>query len=959
MRDRRGRLDRREFLSQAGLGGALLAAGSPLGASAAAGAAPPGKDVDRQALRGIFTAPPEGGKPMTRWWWFGGAVTPEEITRELTFMKQAGLRGAEIQPVYPIAMDDPARGIRNLNYFSEEFLAVLRHAVREARRLSLQLDFTLGSGWPYGGPFIPTGLAARRLRVLSQDVVGPREYSWELTPHLTGDERIVRVVATPVLPDAGLDVARSRVLADQPKPEVSQGVRRGSFVRASVETGTWRLMVFLDSPTGQLVKRPTIGMEGPVLDHHSREAMALFLRAAGDRVMNALASEGAPPFHSVFCDSLEVYGADWTKDFLVEFEKRRGYDLAPYLPALFHDAGELTPHVRHDAHLTLSELNLDYFFAPLVAWAEARGMQARIQAHGAPGDVMQAYGRAHIPEGENIFLGDRYQVNLRHRRLASSAAHLYGKPLASSETYTWLRTPLFVTTLEQMKPATDAVLLDGLNHIVNHGYSYSPPQAGEPGWSFYASTEANHTNTWWRHYPHLTRYIQRTCALLQTGVAVNPVAVYLPVPDLFAQFGAGGLHIDVEAERLLDAGLLMGLRQAGYDFDMIHDHALASLARVEAGELCAGTARYRVVIVPSARFMPPESAARLAELVRAGGHVIFVERLPEGAAGLSDREARGERVRRELHGLSAVADRAAALARLEAVLQPDFEIVGPSVEQAEAHKAAVENVGFVHRRLGACDYYFVANVSRHTQDLRVRFAASHRSPERLDPETGAVSSPLAYDYVTTGGRTSTEVALHLDPFESCFVAFGTSRERPRRRASRRVVSDDPAPLVLAGPWTLALGERAPLTLDGLRTWTELAAARGFSGWGTYETDFEAPGLPSDVEWMIDLGTVHETAEVTLNGASLGAAWKGLRRLACGPALRPGHNHLRVEVANLWIHDVASRPAPDLAALEETYGVRWGRYGEVKPEAIPPAGLLGPVRLLPVRRVTVRLQAGVR
>ena len=717
---------------------------------------------------------------MTRWWWFGGAVTPEEITRELTFMKQAGLRGAEIQPVYPIAMDDPARGIRNLNYFSEEFLAVLRHAVREARRLALQLDFTLGSGWPYGGPFIPTNLAARRLRVLSQDVVGPRDYSWDLTPHLAGDDRVVRVVATPVREDAVLDVARSRVLADQPKPEVAQGVRRGSFLRTRVEEGTWRLMLFLDSPTGQLVKRPTIGMEGPVLDHHSREAMALFLRAAGDRVMNALAAEGAPPFHSVFCDSLEVYGADWTKDFLTEFEKRRGYDLAPYLPALFHDVGDVTPHVHHDAHLTLSELNLDYFFAPLVAWAEARGMKARIQAHGAPGDVMQAYGRAHIPEGENIFLGDRYQVNLRHRRLASSAAHLYGKPLASSETYTWLRTPLFVTTLEQMKPATDAVLLDGLNHIVNHGYSYSPPQAGEPGWSFYASTEANHTNTWWRHYPHLARYVQRTCALLQTGVAVNPVAVYLPVPDLFAQFGAGGLHIDVEAEGLLDAGLLMGLRQAGYDFDMIHDHALAELARVEAGELRAGTARYKVVIVPNARYMPPESAARLAELVRAGGHVIFVERLPEGAAGLRDREARSAQVRRELAGLSLVADRAAALARLGAVLQPDFEIVGPSVEQAEARKAAIENVGFVHRRLGACDYYFVANVSAHTQDLRVRFAASHRSPERLDPETGEVAAPLAYDYVTRGRPD---------------VDGGRAAPRPVRIVLRRVrdVARAPAP----------------------------------------------------------------------------------------------------------------------------------------------------------------------
>jgi hypothetical protein len=405
---------------------------------------------------------------------------------------------------------------------------------------------------------------------------------------------------------------------------------------------------------------------------------------------------------------------------------------------------------------------------------------------------------------------------------------------------------------------------------------------------------------------------------------------------------------------------------------MLHDHALASLARVEAGELRAGTARYTVVIVPNARYMPPESAARLSELVRAGGHVIFVERLPEGAAGLRDSEARSAQVRGSFEGLwgrppvagdvaragtgsvAFVADRTGALARLQAVLQPDFQIVEPSAQQADARTAAVLNVGFAHRRLGACDYYFVANLSQHTQELRVRFAASHRSPERLDPETGEGASPLLYAYVTQAGRASTEVELRLEPLESCFVLFGTSREHPRRRVQRLVVSDAPHPLVLGGPWTLSLGNSAPLTLEALRSWTELPAARGFSGWGAYECDFEAPGLPPDVEWMIDLGTVHETAEVSLNGTSLGAAWKGLRRLACGSSLRPGRNHLKIEVANLWIHDVARRPAPDLAALEETYGVRWGRYGEVKPDAIPPAGLLGPVRLLALRRVAVRL-----
>src|SRR5262245_45518942 len=147
---------RRAFLG--GTTAALLV--RPRGAAAATGVTD---------LRRAFTTPSERAKPMTRWWWFGGAVTPEEITRELTFMKEAGLRGAEIQPVYPVAVDDPARGIRNRPYFSAEWFEVLRHAVREARRLGLQLDFTLGSGWPYGGPFIPTSLAARRLRVIEQD----------------------------------------------------------------------------------------------------------------------------------------------------------------------------------------------------------------------------------------------------------------------------------------------------------------------------------------------------------------------------------------------------------------------------------------------------------------------------------------------------------------------------------------------------------------------------------------------------------------------------------------------------------------------------------------------------------------------------------------------------------------------------------------------------------------------
>jgi hypothetical protein len=1025
---------RREFLGQVthtALAVATGVAAAPLGKAAAAGPAP---DPAIELLSRSFLAPPDAAKPMTRWWWFGGAVTPAEITRELTFMRDAGLRGAEIQPVYPVTVDDPARGIHHHRYYSPEWYDLLRHASREARRLGLQLDLTLGSGWPYGGPFVPPELGARRLRLVSTDVVGPRTFSWDVGPLLGEGDRPAALVLARVGDEGSAAVDAARVLDHQ---------RRGATTGLDIPPGRWRLMLFVDSPTGMLVKRPTFGMEGLVIDHHNRDAIDLFLRAAGDRVLDAVGGESGPPFHSIFCDSLEVFGADWTGRLLAEFERRRGYSLAPYLPALFGDAGPLTPHVRYDYHLTLSDLIIEEFFSPLAAWSARRGVKARVQAHGAMGDVMRGYGMADIPEGENIFLGDRYQVNLKHRRLASSAAHIYGKPVASAETYTWLRTPTFTTSLEMMKAATDSVFLDGINQIVNHGYSYSPPEAGEPGWAFYASTEINHTQTWWKHYPHLAAYVRRASAVLRQGESVNPVLVYLPMADVYAEHGVGGLHLDVEVQSSLDPALLDELRRAGYDFDVVNDHALAELMRVDAGgsgggrasglpSLRAGTGRYHVVIVNRVRMMPPESAARLAEFARAGGHVIVIGRFPDEAPGVKDREARTATMREAFAGLwdsrmppsapalsprfsaALVADVPAALARLSKVLTPDFRLVqqgspaghGPAgstpVEQGspDGQAAARQHVGFVHRRVGQADCYFVANVSAEPRDLRVEFGAGHRRPERWDPEAGRIAGELPYAYVTRAGERVTSVELRLAPFGSCFVVFGSEAVPPlfvatdargeweiSRSASRaevhglapsagRYAFDGPsgrvrqvrvyglpAAVVVAAPWTLALGGGLPARLDRLRPWSEIEGGKAFSGWGVYEVQVQVPELGEDVDWFIDLGEVRETAQVACNGRDLGAAWKGRRRLACGAAIVRGSNHLRVDVANLWIHHVLAHPPGDPArhlkgvgedsAVAETAGIRWGTYGEVPPERVPSSGLLGPVTLVPMKRVRIR------
>src|SRR5882724_8540663 len=112
-----------------------------------------------------FVQPPDDARIMMRWWWFGPAVTKPELEREMRLMKEGGIGGFEVQPVYPLTLDDPAAGIKNLSFLSDDFIEALRFTSEKARELGLRFDLTLGSGWPYGGPTVPISQAAGRLRV--------------------------------------------------------------------------------------------------------------------------------------------------------------------------------------------------------------------------------------------------------------------------------------------------------------------------------------------------------------------------------------------------------------------------------------------------------------------------------------------------------------------------------------------------------------------------------------------------------------------------------------------------------------------------------------------------------------------------------------------------------------------------------------------------------------------------
>src|SRR5262249_6876052 len=222
----------------------------------------------------------------------------------------------ELASVYPLAVDDPARGIHNDAYLSPSFLDNVAFTARRARELGLRMDLTLGSGWPFGGAYVTPALASTRLRSERREIA-PGGTSVARAQTFEHDRVIAAFIGRGSGQEAEASTFRELPLAGAGPVRLPDGA------------GPRVVLFYVMGQTGQVVKRAAVGADGYVLDHYNRAAIDLHLREAGDKLLAAV-QPGA--IDSIFCDSLEVYDADWTPDLLQEFQKRRGYDLRPLLP---------------------------------------------------------------------------------------------------------------------------------------------------------------------------------------------------------------------------------------------------------------------------------------------------------------------------------------------------------------------------------------------------------------------------------------------------------------------------------------------------------------------------------------------------------------------------------------------------------------------------------------------------
>ncbi len=872
-----------------------------------------------------FLNPPDDARPMMRWWWFGPATEKSELQKELETMRGAGIGGVEIQPVYPLMLDDPAKGIKNYSYLSPEFLDAVNFANHIARALGLRVDITLGSGWPYGGPKTTLALSAGKLKVVAVPLGA------SLPPPAA-------------LAEGETSIATFIVNGTEKSFDASSAIRLdpGPVAVPILKFGPHTVLYFIASHTGQKVKRAAFGAEGFVLDHFSRAAINEHLDDVATPILNAF---GYQPPYSVFSDSLEVYESDWTPQLPAEFQKRRGYDLIPHLPELVEGGTPQAEAVRHDWGQTLSELIRENYLEPITKFAEQHHSLFRSQTYGEPAVTLADEAVPSLPEGE----GPQWR-SFSFTRWATSASHLYDRNVTSAETWTWLHSPAFRATPLDMKAEADKMFLLGVNLIVGHGWPYSPQGAGEPGWSLYAAAVFDAHNPWFPVMPDITKYLQRVSWLLRQGKPANDIAILLPEDDAQAAFTPGHVSITDEMKKRITPELMSAILDAGYNIDYID---AATIDKLE-------TIPYPVLVIPPTDRIPLGTYRAIASYA-AIGKVIAIGKLPTLGPGLNDQASSAEiaslsqSLFKAPNAKGVLVDSAAQLpAALHSLLRPDVEASGQT-----------EGLGFIHRKLADSDIYFIANTSNATIEGKVQFRAHQPFVESWEPDSGKVLSAGKY-------ADTDRIPLTLAPYESRVFVLSErpslTLAGPSLTASSSSTQNEKRTTNLSTGWQIRFADSAPKHADtNLTSWTEIADRQFYSGEADYARTFEIRTAPKSGERVLidfGLGTptvdtrppdangthalldppIREAAIIYINGKKAASLWHPPYRIDISELVRKGQNRVEVLVFNTAINELAGQPPRDYSALYAKYGKRFEPQDMDNLKPIP-SGLIGHVLIV--------------
>ena len=780
-----------------------------------------------------------------------------------------------------------------------------------------------------------------------------------------------------------------------------RGTPASSRLSWEAPPGDWTLVRIGHTSTGKMnypVAPATAGLE---CDKLSAAAVTAHFEKG---MLGAVIADSRPlmgkGLRYVLCDSWEAGCENWTPLMRDEFRRRRGYDPEPWLIALTGrvvGSQDLTERFLWDYRRTLADLVAENHYGVLQRLAHENRLGLYAEAVGigtsTVADQLQCKGRTDVPMGE-FWVGQYWPglIPIDDTKETASAAHIYGQNIAAAEAYTafpqngdWTQDPY------ALKALGDLEFCLGINRFVFHRYAHQPWLDRKPGMSMGPwGTNFERTNTWWEPAAAWMSYLSRCQYLLQQGRFAADVCYY---------YGEGA-PVDVKTAQLTPK------LPPGFDCDICNTEILFRMT-VQGGRIVLPSGMsYRVLVLPDADRMTVPVLEKIRDLVEEGATVVGSR--PKASPSLTDYPAAAGALQSIARAVWGDSDGQTITAHRYGKGQvfwgrPLADILGVAPDFTSED----EDLRFIHRQAGETEIYFVSNQSTREKVAECAFRVAGKLPELWHPDTGRREMPAFY--VTKGGCTN--LSLNFDPSGSVFVIFrqpsgaadpvvkveeaiplfspsGNDSGAPlaaapinRDRqmiftawkpglyrfvtaAGRTLIAQAagvPAPQRVTGDWTVIFPpnlEAPPqIALDHLVSWTESMAGgvKFFSGTATYVKDFDLPGasFAAGLRQFLDLGAVKNLARVELNGQDLGVLWKEPFRVEITGVAKPGANHLRLKVTNLW----PNRMIGDLSEPASSR-VTWASVSPFTATSpLLPSGLLGPVFIRFARDIEPR-EAGV-
>jgi hypothetical protein len=870
--------------------------------------------VEDNTLFEKFQNPAADARPMVRWWWNGNCVEAEEIKRELQVMKKAGIGGVEINS---IAMPVHAKKTDSqpLQWAGKEWCNMVKVASEEARRLGMITDLIVGSGWPFGGRFLKEDETMQRLGIKRQSVKANSTIHIDLNEYLsfkshhtpgtqnvkeTSDAELVSVKLIPVNVNALDEVI-----------DLTQEVK-GNSLNYKTDSKDYILVMVYNERNFKSVYHGSPGADGPIMDHFKTEAVLGYLNR-----LKAIEKETGLPLkeliRALFCDSIELGGSNWTDDMKEQFIAQNGYDITPWLAFVIQPAGQANKYetseemaetiqrIQYDFHNTIISVFLERFTSEFQKYCTDNGVLCRYQAYGTPFymGLFQGNMIPDIPESNNwIYSRGRNEAEtpdytwvrnhgyMLWNKAASSGAHITGRNITSCEAMT-NTSGVFRTSLETVKQSDDMNFITGINHTVLHGYNYSPPEAGFPGWMRYGAYFSEQ-NTWWKYFKNWTDYNARLSSVFQNSKSVADIAVLSRVRDYWGVEGLTRTHLNDNPGYY--AHLWEPISKLGSSCDYIHQPVLES-AEIKENKLLCGEMSYKAVFLANVESLTPKAAQKLYDFANAGGKVVFIGKTPHRSLSFNNAAKNDLVVKEAMENMLATNKvwKVSAPSASDDLLNWTHELFN-KIDFAPELKInqPINHLYTMKQVTSGQDVYLFANSHRkEAVNFEVTFKTDDKFPYIWLPETG--------ERFTYPAKQNDKLQLRLEALESALIVL----ESEKLDLPVYEIPTFPEKIEeLDAKWEVIFehvnGSTFSRNMNELIDFStsEDQSIRTFAGIVSYSTTVENHG---NFEFIQLKGVNEAVTELYINDKSAGMKWYGNHCYRVKHLLKSGSNKIEIKL----------------------------------------------------------------